>query len=328
MIADLVPPTAESWDRFCLADPTATFFQTPSWLRVCLAMGAGWRDASLEVAFRDGARVLVPRLSRPAARGLFRQYESVPPGVYGAPLADSLDLSPRHWLAIGRLFRGFRVSNAAVVEPPGREIHLGAHREVGHSHLLRLSPGETEDDLFRRYRKGHRSAVLSARRGRLAAELATREEDFAAYHAMYLETAERWERRPHLIYPPEVFLVLCELARGTQGVRLWLVRRDGDLLAGALVLRQGRKAAYWHGASTGPGREANAGQLAVHSAILDASGRGADVFDLMPSAGLKGVEGFKAGFGAEEVPFGIHRFPESRSYALLRGLLPRSRKVA
>ena len=286
-------------------------------------MGAGWRDTSIEVVFRDGVRALVPRLSRPVARGLFRQLEASPPGVYGAPLVKGEGLSRDQWRAISRLFSGLRISDAVLIESPGREIDFGVRRDVAYSHLLKLAPGETEHDLLRRYRKGHRSAVGSARRHGLVVELVSREEDFKAYHEMYLKTVARWERNPYLVYPLAMFNVLGELARETDGVRLWLVRHGGTLLAGALSLQQGQHAAYWHGASTEEGRERNAGQLAVHAAILDAAGQGVEFFDFMPSAGLEGVQRFKSGFGAEEFPFGIHRFPRSRAYSLLRRLLGR-----
>ena len=104
MIECLVRPSDESWDRCCRTDSTSTFFQTRHWARVCSAMGAGWRDTSIEVVFRDGVRALVPRLSRPVARGLFRQLEASPPGVYGAPLVKGEGLSRDQWRAISRLF--------------------------------------------------------------------------------------------------------------------------------------------------------------------------------------------------------------------------------
>jgi hypothetical protein len=45
---------------------------------------------------------------------------------------------------------------------------------------------------------------------------------------------------------------------------------------------------------------------------------GVRTFDFMPSAGLEAVERFKTGFAAESACVGVHHFPGSRLYRMMR----------
>jgi hypothetical protein len=308
------------WKAFCDADPTCTYFQTPSWAELLTSAGLGWRDDTILVRFRRGTAAIVPRLTRRAGWGMFRAHEAVPPGVYGAPVLGEGKLELEQLAVLARLFRGTRSAGGVLTEVPGHPLDLGAQRQTKTTHVLRFLLGESEETLIARYRKGHRHDVLKARRSGIEARLARSDADVDGYERLYRETVSRWERAPHVVYPPALFHRLHRLAQGGERIRMWLSWRGQELLAGVVVLVHGRHAAYWHAASSDAGREAHAGHLALHAAIVDALGLGAEVFDFMPSGGLSAVERFKEGFDAATAVVGVHLFPASQPYRWLRSL--------
>jgi hypothetical protein len=308
------------WKAFCDADPTCTYFQTPSWTELITSIGLGWRDETVLLRFPQGTAAIVPRLARRAGRGMFRGHESVPPGVYGAPVLSGGRLGGTHLASVAHLFQGMRSAGAVLTEVPGQPLDLGVPRRTKTTHLLRFRPGESEETLLARYRKGHRHDVLKARRSGIEASLAGAEADVDGYELLYRQTVSRWQRAPPVVYPPALFHRLHRLAQGGERIRMWLSRRGRELLAGVIVLAHGRHAAYWHAASSDEGREAHAGHLALHAAIVDALNLGVEVFDFLPSAELSAVERFKEGFDAAAVAVGVHLFPASPPYRVLRTL--------
>jgi CelD/BcsL family acetyltransferase involved in cellulose biosynthesis len=313
-------PDPALWKTLCDADPHCTYFQTPSWAELVTSLGLGWRDATVLVRCSQGGEAIVPRLTRRAGAGLFRAHESVPPGVYGAPVVGRGTLGTEQLAMVARLFGGLRSAGAVLTEVPGQPLDLGARRETKTTHLLRFVPGECEETLLARYRKGHRNDVLKARRSGVAAALAACERDIDGYERLYRETVTRWKRAPHLVYPRSLFRRLHVLAQTGERIRIWLSRRGEELLAGVVVLVHGRHAAYWHAASSDAGREVHAGHVALHAAIVDALSLGAQVFDFMPSGGLAAVERFKEGFDAAASAVGVHLFAGSPTYRMLRSL--------
>ena len=313
-------PDPALWKTLCDADPHCTYFQTPSWAELMTSLDLGWRDATVLVRSAQGGEAIVPRLTRRAGAGLFRAHESVPPGVYGAPVVGRGSLGTEQLEMVARLFAGPRSAGAVLTEVPGRPLDFGARRETKTTHLLRFVTGESEQTLLARYRKGHRNDVLKARRSGVAVTLAGCEHDIDGYEQLYRQTVTRWNRAPHLVYPRSLFRRLHALAQAGESVRIWLARRGDELLAGVVVLVHGRHAAYWHAASSDAGREVHAGHLALHAAIVDALSLGAEVFDFMPSGGLAAVERFKEGFDAAASAVGVHLCAGSPPYRMLRAL--------
>lgn len=308
-------PNRTVWKSLCDNDPACSYYQTPSWVGLISSL-AGWRDNSVLVSFDDGLVAVVPRVTRPQARGLFRMTEFA--GVYGPPVLRGGPLRREHLDALASLFGGVRSGEGFLSEVPGHPLDFATERQTRTTHLLQLEPLESEHSLLARYRKGHRADVLRARREGVDVTIARSEAEIDAYYRAYRETVGRWERTPYMAYPLSFFRSLLRLANSGEPIRIWLSWRNQELLSGVVVLIQGHHAAYWHAASTDQGRAAHAGHLTVHTAILDAISCSARVFDFMPSADLEAVERFKSGFGAEPAEVGLHRFPGSRLY---RGLM-------
>ena len=324
MIEVACPAPTGIWGRIAGADPEATFFQTPVWSRLVFSMGRGFREMSRLVRLQDGAQAVLPQMRQ--TRGMvFSHLESVPVGLYGAPVSER-PLTQDELMGLAAFYRPRRSAGAIVVETPGARIDLGVRREAVTTRLLQWPAGTAAAAITQGYRKGHRSAVRQAEREGVRVTRAETVGEFLDYYGLYLATLQRWSRQPALAYPLNLFRSLGESAQGDSRIRLWLARIDDRRLAGALALHHGGNASYWHGASTEEGRRRNAGNAAVNAAIMDAVDVGKTRFDFMPSAGLSDVEHFKSGFGAEEVEVGVHHFEGSPLHKLLAKIRERMRR--
>src|SRR6266851_773680 len=318
MIAAHEPAIDAAWEYIAGVDPRTTFFQTPAWARLVEAMGVGWSNASRLITLRDGSRAVVPRMRLAAGHGCFARLDSMPPGVYGGPVCER-PLREEEARLFGRFFRGLSFAGGTLIEAPSAPLAVGSTERIqGHTQILDLTRGAaTEDGVLRGYSKGHRAAVGRARREQVRTALARDQADFTAYGNLYQDLRARWRRAPYVVYPHDFFTALWRASRIDSRIRLWLAKRDEQLLACAVILHHGRHAAYWHAASSAEGRALQAGHLVLHTAIMDALQSSRMCFDFMPSAGLDAVVRFKSGFGAQPVEIGIHQFAASIPYRVL-----------
>jgi vancomycin resistance protein VanK len=137
----------------------------------------------------------------------------------------------------------------------------------------------------------------------------TLERDLAAFHDLYVQTAERDHFLPRpLSYFQTMFDALT--AEEPDRIRLYLARHEGDLVAATTAVRVGGHVWYSYGASTTSKREVRGSNAAQWAMIRDALESGADVYDLRgitetlsaddPHAGL--IQ-FKVGTGGEAVEY-------------------------
>jgi lipid II:glycine glycyltransferase (peptidoglycan interpeptide bridge formation enzyme) len=134
-------------------------------------------------------------------------------------------------------------------------------------------------------------------------------EDLPAFHAAYVETAERDHFTPRpLAYFQTMFTAL--LAEDPDRIRLYLAHHDGDLVAATTWVRVGEHAWYSYGASTTAKRDVRGSNAIQWRMITDALAAGASVYDLRGiTEGLEaedphlGLIQFKVGTGGEAVEF-------------------------
>ena len=133
--------------------------------------------------------------------------------------------------------------------------------------------------------------------------------DLAAFHAIYLETAERDGFTPR---PPEYFETMWDALRGEDPdrIRLYLAEHEGDVVAATTWVRVGEHAWYSYGASTSAKREVRGSNAIQWQMIQDALAAGATVYDLRGiTEGLEagdpqlGLIQFKVGTGGRAVEY-------------------------
>lgn len=133
--------------------------------------------------------------------------------------------------------------------------------------------------------------------------------DLAAFHRVYLETAERDNFTPR---PLEYFEQMWDAMRAEDGdrMRVYLAEHEGDLVAATTWVRVGTHSWYSYGASSNAKREVRGSNAIQWQMMRDALAAGATVYDLRGiTDGLSatdpeiGLIQFKVGTGGEAVEF-------------------------
>jgi lipid II:glycine glycyltransferase (peptidoglycan interpeptide bridge formation enzyme) len=152
----------------------------------------------------------------------------------------------------------------------------------------------------RNVRKAEKEGVEVTRGGR---------DDMPAFHALYLETAERdgFTGRP-LEYFTRMYDAMT--AEDPDRLALYLARHEGTLHAATLVVTVGEHVWYSYGASSSAGQRVRASNAVQWQMVRDAHERGARVYDLRgmsdtldPEDHLYGLLRFKVGTGGEAVEY-------------------------
>jgi CelD/BcsL family acetyltransferase involved in cellulose biosynthesis len=290
----------QQWDKLA-ASPGATFFHSRTWAEVLASTFASWKPSPIVVEFSDGNAALLPLMSKRALLSVYR--ESMVPGVYGGPIF----LDPptdEHWDGISRVIE--RIPNLVMVGNPFvKQPSSAPFSALMSTHVLDLSVGVEE--VRRRFRKGHKAAVKVAERAGVTVALATLPDEVSDYFQIYQDTLKRWGKIARGFYPAQLFINLFRLSTYGENVKLWLARYNGKVIAGIWVLYHNDHSVYWHGASDTAHLPYHGTHLLVTTAIKDSFQRGVRWFDFNPSGGLKGVEHFKRGFGAEQRNFFAYR---------------------
>jgi lipid II:glycine glycyltransferase (peptidoglycan interpeptide bridge formation enzyme) len=134
-------------------------------------------------------------------------------------------------------------------------------------------------------------------------------DDLAAFHRVYLETAERDHFTPR---PLSYFQTMFEQmsAEDPDRIRLYLAHHEGDLVAATTWVRVGTHAWYSFGASTTAKREVRGSNAIQWRMITDARDAGAEVYDLRGITDTTdendphlGLIQFKVGTGGQAVEY-------------------------
>ncbi len=131
--------------------------------------------------------------------------------------------------------------------------------------------------------------------------------DVAAFHRVYVETAERDRFSPRgREYFEHMYAVMS--AEDPQRIRVYLAEHDGDLLAATIWIRVGEHAWYSYGASTAAKRELQASTAIQWRMLRDSLAAGATVYDLRGITNTVSADNphiglirFKVGTGGEAV---------------------------
>ena len=170
----------------------------------------------------------------------------------------------------------------------------------------------TEDDVLKGMNQLWRRNIKKATKAGVEVSRATTdtlEADLEAFHALYLQTAERDHFTPRpLSYFRTMFRAL--LAEEPDRIRIYLARHEGDLVAATIWVRVGGHTWYSYGASSTEKREVRGSNAAQWAMISDSIAAGADVYDLRgitdtldPDDPHIGLIQFKVGTGGEAVEY-------------------------
>ncbi|MFI1582891.1 lipid II:glycine glycyltransferase FemX [Embleya sp. NPDC020630] len=136
--------------------------------------------------------------------------------------------------------------------------------------------GRTEDDLLGGMNQLWRRNIRKAEKEGVEVAI---DADLAAFHDLYVHTAERDRFIPRpLSYFESMFAAMN--AEDPERIRLYVARHEGDPVAATILVRVGAHAWYSYGASSTAKREVRGSNACQWAMIRDSLAAGCDVYDL------------------------------------------------
>jgi lipid II:glycine glycyltransferase (peptidoglycan interpeptide bridge formation enzyme) len=159
----------------------------------------------------------------------------------------------------------------------------------------------TLDDVFAGFNQLWRRNIRKAEKAGVTVSEGTRD-DLAAFHPVYVETAQRDHFTPR--GPAYFERMWDELNAHEKRLHLYLAHHDGHVAAATIMVRVGTHAWYSYGASTTADRDVRPSNALQWRMISDAHAAGCEVYDLRgisdtldPANHLFGLVQFKVGTG-------------------------------
>ena len=333
---------------FLAARPAASFLQCPSWAAVKQEWGSrslGWYDDSGELV---GAGLVllrqVPKVKKFLAylpEGPVLDWASDDLAAWLTPMVEHLRGEGAFGVKMGPPVVRRRWSaatvKAAIAEggarrladvPPDSADDAGSRvaatlRDLGWrppstdegfaagqpQYVFQVPlAGRDEDELLKGFNQLWRRNIKKADKLGVVVRQGSAE-DLAAFHALYLETAERdhFTGRP-LSYFQRMWEAMR--AEDPDRIRLYLAEHEGDLVAATTMVRVGEHAWYSYGASSTAKREVRGSNAVQWAMLRDAKAAGATVYDLRGITDTLaeddphfGLIQFKLGTGGEAVEY-------------------------
>ena len=286
------------WNALVGSDPAATFFARSEWVQLIASAAPG--SSPLYLTARDGGTLVagLPAVGR--SRLGLTVIESLPFGTYGGLVsAPGCPAEAGEGLLelYGRMARRPRVAAAHLMDLRGIERDLTGFRvrDEG-AQIVRLD--RTFEEIWSGFKPSARNKIRKARKAGVRVRRASTEADFAAYHSMLEELSGRW--RDPCAFDRDFFLKLSRLPG--ENVQMWLAELDGEILGGDLDFVQNGWIINWGNVSRHAALGYAPNNLLHAEAIERGIEEGCRVYDLGSSAGIRGVEAFKAAFGTERIP--------------------------
>ncbi|KPJ58198.1 MAG: hypothetical protein AMJ42_03720 [Deltaproteobacteria bacterium DG_8] len=298
----------------------ATFFHSPTWIKVLEKTYPHYSNATVGFIFSTGNRAIFPLVAEHSKGIVFEKvkYKSMPPGVYGGVLAEKRLTSEE----IGAIFEHLTstdISDLKVVENP-LEHYEFPKSFVAKTLFTQILPLDADFEQLRiRFSRGQKSNIKQAQKKGVTVRIADSLEDYEHYYHIYQGTLKRWGKRAGTSYPWALFLNLFETR--DPDVKLWLAEKDRKIIAGVLALYCNSTILYWHGCSLQEYLDHYPNNLLHMEVIKDGCARGYKVYDFNPSGGHEGVVKFKESFSAKRVDFKAYHWKQNR-------LIPWTRKYS
>jgi len=291
----------DEWGRLVREDSRATFFHTLPWMSLLAGSQPGMRPLFL-MGSLDGELVCAMPLVRIRRMGV-SVLASMPYGTFGGPLLGrSAPAGSARALvaAFARLAAAPLIGAAHLTDFAGRiqEAPRGLRATREAAQIVRLS-SRTAEEISAGFKPSARNKIRKAEAAGVTVRRAASESDFLEYGDMLAECCRRWRARCG--FGPPFFRAMARL--DPEAVQMWLAEHEGRIIAGDLNFAMHDMVVNWGNVSRDSARALAPNNLLHAAAIEDARRRGMAIMNLGASAGIEGVDAFKASFGAEPAPF-------------------------
>jgi hypothetical protein len=297
----------EEWQQTADRTSYATFFHTPDWYQLFIQTYPQMQIKTKKFIFTSGKTAVLP-LMKIAAGKMHSQYISGPAGVYGGWISSE-NLDKPHMNLI-LTYMQHKIPNLMwrlnPFAPDVQSLNLQPSRD-DFTQVLDLNAGI--DIIVKQWTKGHRAAVNQARHSGVRIECATTLEEWCEYYFCYQDSLQRWGTRASSRYDWPFFENMYHLR--PKKIRLWLAKKESQILAGALCFYHNQHVVYWHGAAYQHFFQLRPSNLLQYEIIKDAIQNKYYWYDFNPSGGHQNVSNFKKSFGTCQRPCPLFHF-ESR----------------
>lgn len=278
--------TRDQWSAAIREVELASFFEYPEWYSI-------WEQYfnTRSYAYLIDDHLLISVIELPGAKGKIRFYNSSPAGTYsnlrsvkGHTVLDNKGLKIIRDLTSINFFRLNPFTNVTI------KNSSAVSEEV--THLIQVD----DDEITRSWSRNHKRLLKTAQQSDITISLAESDKDWGDYYSIYKQSFLKRAGVQTNRYSSKLFDYIRDLS--TSQMKLWLAKKDDQVIAGRLVFYTHDYAVEWHAASRAEAEALGANHQIIYEILKNARANGIQVYDFNPSAGLKGVEEFKAKFGA------------------------------
>jgi len=282
----LNPPTQEFWEQIIRNCEHATFFHSPTWIKVLEKTYPQYSNATVGFIFSTDNRAILPLVAEHSKGILFKnvKHKSMALGVYGGVLAEKR-LNPEEIEALFDYLTSSDINDLKVIENPLDQYAFPRSfvAKPMFTHILTLH--SDFERLRRRFSRGQKSNIKQSEKKGVIIRLAASLEDYERYYQIYQETIKRWGKQAGTTYPWELFLNLFQTQ--DPGIKLWLAEKNRKIIAGVLALYCTSTILYWHGCGLQEYFDHYPNNLLHMEIIKDGCARGYKNYDLNPSLPLE-----------------------------------------
>lgn len=315
-----------AWEDLVARDENIALSKTPQWID-CICSASNFSDATLLFRGDDGRRLILPRLRRTGMPSFLGQFESPPQGWgLGADASGVVsEGGPASTVQIRALIEHIRHHPGLRTRVMVGDGDAEAWGSVAPSALYSTSRTAQVLDLrggfstvwSQRFTSKVRSNARKAERRGVVVESDNTGRLVSVFDALYRSSVDRWAQqrgqplslmrwRAQRREPQSKFATVAQ--RMGKRCTVSIAWREGEPVAGIVVLTRGPRATYWRGAMDKERAQGTGANELLHRCAIEAAcdeGRRSYDFGIYQTEDLKR---FKSTFGAHEVPVHVYYF--------------------
>lgn len=281
------------WRNILVENDCVSFFEFPDWYTI-------WEQyfRTTSKAYLIDSHLLLSCIKLTGAKGFITFYNSSPAGTYSnfRSLDGAFEISLKIVRDIQRLtglnfLRLSPFSNISFSPPCDKHLVM--------EHTQTINVGDLVNTT-QKWSRNHKRLLDKARTQDFEISIATLEEEWKQYYSLYQSFVLHKAHQSKSNYEFRLFLSIQSI--DAKHHRLWLLKRDQEIIAGRLVFYTKDYAVEWHACSSALANATGANQLLVHHILEHAKQSNIKIYDFNPSADLEGVIEFKRKFGASIKP--------------------------
>ncbi|MGB2599773.1 MAG: GNAT family N-acetyltransferase [Candidatus Omnitrophota bacterium] len=289
----------DEWQEVADKCEYATFFHTPGWSKFFTETYPEMEIATKKFILDDGIKVILPLVSV-RAKGLFKNWSSTIPGVYGGIISE-IKIKQNQIDQIHNYLLRSEIANLSITGNPLFNYDLPSkfNKRDDFTHILKLT--RSEEEILENYEYSARKQINKAKRSGVVYREANNINEWEEYYSIYRRALKRWGDKVTSDYPLSLFRNVFTL-RKKEDVKLWLVIYDEKIVGGNLNFYHNKHCVEWHASFLSDYFKHGIRNFLVHNIILEANARGYEYYDFNPSGGHEGTARFKETFGSQKMP--------------------------